>query len=277
MTVKGGAKSAGRKAASSRWLEWLARGGFVACGVNYLLIGLLAVQIALGADGEAADASGAMHAVTAYPGGFIALWLIAIGFAGLALWRLAEVAYGQASPNGGTAIKRLASLALAAIYTSLCIGVVTFLLGVGSQRSGNDQSKDITAKLMGYTGGRWLVLLIGLGVVGMGVGMIVQAARKKFTENLHMAQMGARTRRTVEALGFVGILAQGSVFGVLGVFLVITAATFDSTAAQGLDGALRKFTLTPLGPWLLVAVALGLVTFGCYSCFEARWRKTEPG
>ncbi|WP_424534281.1 hypothetical protein ACOZ38_28735 [Sphaerisporangium viridialbum] len=26
----------------------------------------------------------------------------------------------------------------------------------------------------------------------------------------------------------------------------------------------------------MVAVALGLVTFGCYSCLEARWRKTEP-
>lgn len=94
-----GVKSAGRRAASSRWLEWLARGGFVACGVNYLLIGVLAVQIGVGAGGEAADASGAMHAVVAYPGGFIALWLVAIGFAGLALWRLAEVAYGQASPE----------------------------------------------------------------------------------------------------------------------------------------------------------------------------------
>ncbi|MEU4235145.1 DUF1206 domain-containing protein [Nonomuraea sp. NPDC026600] len=65
MTVKSGVKSAGRQAASSRWLEGLARGGFVACGVNYLLIGVLAVQIGVGAGGEAADISGAMHAVIA--------------------------------------------------------------------------------------------------------------------------------------------------------------------------------------------------------------------
>jgi hypothetical protein len=277
MTVKSGVKSAGRQAASSRWLEWLARAGFAACGVNYLLIGVLAVQIGVGAGGEAADSSGVMHAVLAYPGGFIALWLVAIGFAGLALWRLAEVIYGQASPNGATVVKRLSSLARAAVYITLCIAIVTFLLGAASGRSGNNQSKDVTATVMSYTGGRWLVLLIGLGVVAVGISMIVQAVRRKFTENLHMNHMGVRTRGTVKVLGFVGIIARGSVFAVLGVFLVITAATFDSKQAQGLDGALRKFTLTPLGPWLLVAVALGLVTFGVYSCFEARWRKTEPG
>jgi hypothetical protein len=277
MTVKSGVKSAGRQAASSRWLEWLARAGFVACGVNYLLIGALAVQIGVGAGGEAADASGAMLAVVAYPGGFIALWLVAIGFAGMALWRLAEVVYGQASPNGGTPVARLTSLGRAIVHIALCVGTVTFLVNVGSRRRGDDQSKDVTATLMSHTGGRWLVLLIGLGVIAVGISMIVEAVRRKFTENLHMTRMSVRTRKIVKVLGFVGIFARGSVFAVLGMFLVITAATFDSDEAQGLDGALRKFTLTPLGPWLLVAVALGLVTFGCYSCFEARWRKTEPG
>jgi hypothetical protein len=47
--------------------------------------------------------------------------------------------------------------------------------------------------------------------------------------------------------------------------------------SPGLDGALRKIAATPLGPWLLVAVALGLVIFGVYSCCEARWRKVRPG
>ena len=55
------------------------------------------------------------------------------------------------------------------------------------------------------------------------------------------------------------------------------AVTFDAKKAQGLAGALRKIAATPLGPWLLVAVALGLVTFGVYCCCEARWRKGRPG
>ncbi|MEV1177147.1 DUF1206 domain-containing protein [Nonomuraea sp. NPDC049784] len=102
MKVKSDVKSAGRQAASSRWLEWPARAGFVACGVNYRLIGVLTVQIgvALCVGGEAADASGTMHAVVAYPGGFIVLWLVAISFAGLALWRLAEVPTGRPARTG---------------------------------------------------------------------------------------------------------------------------------------------------------------------------------
>jgi hypothetical protein len=49
------AKSAGRDAASSRWLQWLARGGLVARGVMYLLIGVLALQIAFGSGGKQAQ------------------------------------------------------------------------------------------------------------------------------------------------------------------------------------------------------------------------------
>jgi hypothetical protein len=94
---------------------------------------------------------------------------------------------------------------------------------------------------------------------------------------LGTAQMSARTRKAVEFLGMAGNVARGVVFGVAGVLLVIAAVTFDPKEAQGLDGSLRKIATTPLGPWLLVAVALGLVTFGVYSCCEARWRVVRPG
>ena len=92
------ASAAGRDAASSRWLQWLARGGLVARGAMYLLIGVLAVQIAFGSGGKQADTSGALRAVAVHPGGIVVLWLLAVGFAGLAIWRFAEVVYGQAGP-----------------------------------------------------------------------------------------------------------------------------------------------------------------------------------
>jgi hypothetical protein len=56
---------------------------------------------------------------------------------------------------------------------------------------------------------------------------------------------------------------------------VVRASSPDK--AQGLDGALRKLATTPMGPWLLVVVAPGLVIFGIYSLCEARWRKIQPG
>jgi hypothetical protein len=95
------------------------------------------------------------------------------------------------------------------------------------------------------------------------------------TWQLRLAQMSARTRKVVETLGVTGTTARGIVFAVVGVFLVVAAVTFDAAKAQGLDGALRKLATTPLGPWLLVAIALGLVTFGMYSWCEACWRKIQ--
>ena len=280
MTVRSArltAKFAGREAASSRWLQLLARVGLLARGLNYMLVGLLAVEIARGAKGDHADSAGALHAIAGRPGGFVVLWLLAAGFTGLALWRLAEAAYGQAGRRGHTAVKRLQSLGLGIFYGITAAGIVDFIRGTGGPSSGNTQSTDLTARVMAHPGGQWLVVLIGIGLFAAGAGLAVYGLRKKFAGHLATAQMSARTRSAVEFLGAVGNVARGVVFGVAGVFLVVAAVSFDPKKAQGLDGSLRKIATTPLGPWLLVAVALGLVIFGVYSWCEARWRVVRPG
>ena len=271
------ARSTGRDAASSRWLQWLARGGLVARGVMYLLIGVLAVQIAFGSSGKQADTSGALRAVAAHPGGIVVLWLLAVGFAGLAIWRFAEVAYGQAGPDGRKAGARLGSLWRAVLYAFICGSVVSFNLGTGGKTSGNTQSKDATATLMAHSGGRWLVALIGIGIGIAGVALAVYGIRGKFLKHLRMAQMSRGTTKVVKILGVVGYVARGVVFCVAGGFLTDAAVSFNSQKAQGIDGSLLKLATTPLGPGLLIAVALGLMVFGIYSCCEARWRQVEPG
>jgi hypothetical protein len=249
----------------------------VARGVIYVLVGVLAVQIAFGSGGKRADTSGALQAVAAHPGGIVVLWLLAVGFAGLAIWRFAEVVYGQAGPGGRTADKRAGSLARAVLYAFICGSVVSFILGTGGKTSGNTQSKDVTARLMAHGGGRWLVALIGIGLAAAGVALAVHGLREKFTKHLHVAQMSRRTAQVVKILGAVGYVARGVVFCVAGAFLVDAAVSFNPQKAQGIDGSLLKLATTPLGPGLLIVVALGLVIFGIYSACEARWRQVKPG
>ncbi|MDX6484418.1 MAG: hypothetical protein QOE95_2189, partial [Gaiellaceae bacterium] len=43
--------------------------------------------------------------------------------------------------------------------------------------------------------------------------------------------------------------------------------------AQGLAGALRALEQQPYGPYVLGAVALGLVAYGLYMFVEARYRR----
>ena len=107
--------------------------------------------------------------------------------------------------------------------------------------------------------------------------MVVYGLRRTFAIYLRTAQMSAPARKVVEGLGVAGYVTRGVVFCVAGALLIDAAVSFDPQKAQGLDGSLRKTPATPLGPWLIVAIALGLVIFGLYSWCEARWRVVEPG
>ena len=69
-------------------------------------------------------------------------------------------------------------------------------------------------------------------------------------------------------------MARGTVFGTAGVFLVVAGINASPDRAKGVDAALRTLARTPAGPWLLVAVAAGLVLFGTYSFCESA-RHTE--
>ena len=73
--------------------------------------------------------------------------------------------------------------------------------------------------------------------------------------------------------GTVGHVARAVVVALVGVFLVRAAIDYKANEAIGLDGALAKLYNRPYGPWLLGAVAAGLVAFGIFSITEARYRR----
>src|ERR1700722_10736197 len=117
------AGNSGRKAANSGVMTALARAGFVARGIMYVLIGWIALQIAFGHSGQQADRSGALRLVAKTPFGSVTLWVLVIGFTGMALWRLSEAIWGAAGPDGHKATARLGSLARAVLYSVIAYGV----------------------------------------------------------------------------------------------------------------------------------------------------------
>ena len=63
-----GSGSAGDVQASGRrGFEWLARGGFVARGAVYGIIGILALKLAFGIGGKATDQKGALETLRSSP------------------------------------------------------------------------------------------------------------------------------------------------------------------------------------------------------------------
>ncbi|HEY1673642.1 MAG TPA: DUF1206 domain-containing protein [Streptosporangiaceae bacterium] len=269
-------KSAGRQAAHSPALRWLARAGLTARGVLYLIIGWIAIQVAFGQSSHQADQTGALRLLGRNPVGQVALWLLVIGFAGMCLWRLTEAIYGASGPDGDKATVRLAAVGRALVYGFITFGVLKYAVGLGAPKSSDQQSVDLTATVMRHPGGRVAVIIVGVALAGGGLALAYSAARSRFLKKLNTGEMSPRTRTVVTWLGRLGGVARGATFVVAGIFLILAAVEAKPNQAKGLDTALRALTRTPLGPWLLLVVAIGLIMFGVFSCCEARWRRVQP-
>jgi len=258
-----------RSANDSTALQALARAGYVASGVLHLLLGWLAVRLALGSTGGSADQQGALRELASAPGGAVLLWLTAAGFAGLALWQLTEAVAGV--PGTDTAEQagaRAKAGAKAVLYGALAGTAVR--VATGSSAGGSEEG--LTADLMHAPAGRWLVAAVGAVIVGVGVFHVVKGWRTSFRHDLRPAGGGA-VRRAVVRLGQVGYVAKGVALGVLGGLFVAAAVTADPEKAGGLDDALRTIREQPAGVVLLVATGLGLAAYGVYSFARARYAR----
>ena len=265
------ASSTARRASDSPVARALARAGLTARGILYILIGWIAILVALGQSSHEADQQGALQLLAGQPYGLVSLWLLGIGFAGYALWRLSEAAFGVTGEGNGAG-PRLVSLVRALIYGFFAY--LTFKIisgsGGGSQTS---RQQDLTAKVMHHTGGQWLVAIVGLAIVIAGLVLVFQGIGRKFMRYLQLSQMSPRTRRIVERLGMIGTTARGAVFALAGVLVVEAAVTYKPAKAGGIDKALLTLRNQPFGEVLLFVAALGLIVFGVYGLCEARWRK----
>jgi hypothetical protein len=262
-----------RQAANSNTMAGLARFGLSARAFIYLMIGWLAIQIARGNGGQEANQRGAIADIAQHSFGIVVLWALGLGFAAYSLWRFTEVAFGTATEGRKTG-PRIRSFVRGIVYAALAISTFAFIAG-RSRQSQTRQQESWTARVMRHDGGRWAVGIIGLVVVAVGLGMIVEGVTRKFGKQLRMHEMSATTRRWVIRVGMVGTIARGIVFALAGALVVDAAAKFDPSRSTGLDGALRTLANHDYGPWVLGAVAAGLIAFGLYGFAAARWGRVQ--
>jgi hypothetical protein len=259
-------------------VDRLARLGLAARGLVYLLIAWTAVRIASagsGGGGGEADRKGAMATFAHNGAGKGVLVVMAIGFAGYATWRLTEVVWGHRDDDGASRwVKRGASLCRAVLYGVFAWSAMRAAVQGQSGQGSNSTSKQTTAGLLGHSGGRVAVVLLGAGFVIAGLALTARGVLRKFERKLRTQDMGKRTEAVVAVLGVGGQTARGVVFAVVGGFFIDAAVSYDPQKAQGLDGALRSLARAPLGTALLAIVAVGLAAFGAYSLAESRWRET---
>ena len=245
----------------------IARIGFAAHGAVYVLLGVLALVLAVTGRRQETDQKGALQDLTQHAGGWVLVLAIALGLSVYALWQLIRlVGADDARDRFDAGFSAVANAVLAATAFSVLFS--------GQQSSQANRQQAWTARVMGASGGRWLVGAVGMVVAVVGVVLAVRGLRRWFADDLDFAGVDRRVERTVLGLGVVGAVARGVVVTTAGVLVLVAAVQFEPKKARGFDEALRTLRDTPFGPWLLGLVAAGLLAFGLYGLAEARYHQT---
>ena len=264
-----------RSVISAPWFTALARLGYAAKGLVYVVIGWLALMTAFSAGGQTTDPQGAITTIYQQPFGKVLLFIIFIGFVGYALWQFARAAFnpdGQGDAAKDT-VRRIGYAVVGVSYLGFALASLRLMLQQAAPKGSNASTQDWTARLLAAPGGVALVVLLGLIVLGVAVGLFYEAWKLRFERYFPLGQMNEGERKLTRYTGRYGIGSLGAIFVIIGIFLIEAALHHDPHKAQGLAGALATLAAQPFGPVLLGLVALGLVAYGVYGWVEARYRR----
>lgn len=271
MTTGGRGKA--EQVGDSASLKALARFGLIAYGVVHLLIGWLALQLAWGGGASrSADLSGALRTVADQPLGKILLWLVVVGLVALGLWQASEAVWGYRTREGHQRIRKQATSGVLAVFYA-ALGASSALVALGSRSSSSHSQQEATTGVLAWPGGRVIVVVTGLIIVGVGVVDAVKGVREAFSDEIDTSSMSPVARKGVERLGQVGYVTKGLGLGLMGGLLTFATLTFDRQKAPGLDGTLQTILTQPFGRLLLSAMAAGFFAFGLFAILQARYRR----
>lgn len=272
--AEGKTERAGRHARP--WVERLARAGYVAKGIVYAVIGVLALRQALSSGGETTGTSGAVESVGARPFGGLMLVLLGLGLLGYTLWKFTQAIMD--TENKGSDAKgigrRIAYAGSGLIHGGIALTAATVFL---SGSSGGSSSADWTAQAMSFPPGRILVALVGLGVIGVAVYQLHAAYTAKFRRDLKLHEMNPKAEWWATRAGRIGTAARAVVIAVAGIFVVLAAYRSDASETRGLGGALQSLSNQPFGPYILGAIAAGLLLYAVFMVVVARYRHVDAG
>ncbi|WP_323792999.1 DUF1206 domain-containing protein [Nocardioides sp.] len=266
--------SKAREAHQSDIVDKIAGAGLIAYGVVHLLIGWLAVQLALGDREGGASSTGAVKQLAEQPFGKFLVWALALGLVLLVVWRLVEAALGYRDEDDPKRLfKRLLSAGKAIVYTGIAYSAISIATGSssggggkGGSGGGGGSTDSMTATLMNNPGGQLLVGAIGVGIIAAGVGLLVVAYRESYLDRLDDQGLRGSSGTTYKWLGRAGHVAKGLSYMVVGGLFLYAAATHEAKKSGGLDQALRTVLEQPFGPVLLAAIGLGFAAYGLF-CF----------
>lgn len=262
-----------RKAEQSRPFRWLARAGYAASGIVHILIGAIALAVAVGVDATS-DQSGALMIISVAPLGFVLLWIIAITLWALGAWQLLEGVLARRPSDDAVGLTkkwglRVGAWGQAVIFTAL--GLLAASVALGARVNAAEAAQDASRGVLQVPGGSIALGVVGLGVGIGGISFVVMGVRRSFRTKVELPENAPG--RAIAGLGVVGFVAKGIALIIVGILLLVAAIKGDASTAGGLDSAFDALVELAYGPWLVGVVAGGFLAYGAFCFFRARYAR----
>jgi hypothetical protein len=258
------------------YTKLLARLGFYTKGFLYIVIGLLAILVAVGSrDGKLAAPAGALASISQAPFGKILLIIFIVGAIGHGIWNILRGLADVDNAGGGFRgiIKRIVAVCIGIFYLILALSAWNIIVTAEVLYDDATIPKTLTAILLALPFGVGFVALIGLITIGIGIHECYQGISGKYKENYRIYKIEHKHRRIITGLGVFSFTARALIFILIGYFFVSAAVNFNADQAIGLDGALLALAQSYYGKSVLFVTAAGLVCHGVLSLYEAHYRR----
>lgn len=263
------------RARNNTVLETLARLGFGAYGVVYLVLAWLTVQLMLSHRSKGVSRRGALHELARQPLGTVMLWVACGGFAALVLWQVCGAIAGHDQRRGA---ERWVVPAMAAfrVIVFATLAITTARTASGSSSGGSKGAKGWTAQVMSWPLGPLLVGAVGVAIIGYAGWSVVKGVTDRWRKDLDPEGKSGDIGTAVTVLARVGYAGRGVAFASIGGFVVWAAVTHDPKHSGGLDTALARLRDAPFGMVLLGLIVIGFACFGAYNLAKARYLRSAP-
>lgn len=254
-------------------IDPIARAGYAARGVAYLIIGFFAALAAMGRS-DAKGTRDILATLLSSSFGATLVVLLTLGFFAIFVWRLIQAVTDRDNHGAGAkGIFARAGLLLAGIsYAGLGAVAVGLLIGSRLGEGGDDPSDRWLSAIHEWGLQGLLVYSVAATMTGVGIAHIVRGVRASFEKYMSPP---AQVMRWLRPLSQTGLIARGVVFLILAALILRGGLAYDIADQPGLADALRAVQDYPFGWLLLMVIAVGLAAFGIYSLAEARYRRVK--
>lgn len=248
----------------------LVRLGYLAKGLIYVFIGVLALGVAFGLrGGQLTDPSGVLATLLKQPFGTVMLTLIGVGILAYAAYYLFEAIMDLKRVGGGVRgwISRSLTIIKAVAYGTIGIEALNRVF-LNGRPSGD--AEDSARMVMRFPLGEVLIVLVGLGIAIYGVTQLKMAWDGQADDDLDVAKV-RREAAWILPLGRIGSGARSVILILMGGALLWSGLQERPSNADGYREVLAA--IASVNPWLLAAMGAGVVCFGLYQLCHARFVK----